>query len=521
MVSVILALSISLSNQEQLLVELINRARANPKAEAARFGVNLNKGLRPGKISSAAKPPLAPHQALAAAADRHSQRMLNKNFFSHKDPSGSTPTDRARGAGYRGSVGENIAMGSNGSMGQGAQVYQRHKQLFLSPGHRVIMLDPMYRELGTGIRRGAFKKSRNSSMVTELFGKRGGDAFITGVVYADVVLDNDFYNIGEGIGDISIAAVDSFGGAYTGTTGPSGGYSLRVPPGTYSVIVSGALLSPVAVNDVVVSRRNVQVDFETSKLSSLSNSALPRTNKAIPLAKRKTPPSNRAVPLARRPATSANRAIPLASRAAPTASRSAPLANPTVRTSSPVVPYTEPVAPYSNPAVQIVDDGDIGHTTRGAWSGGSAMGCGADSLSAKCGSGSRVGWTFEVTPGRYRVSATWPRHQHGATAAPFTIRSCSRRLATVKVNQRCAADDFHDAGSDWHDLACSLCVTGNKLIVQLSGSKTGYVVADAIRIERIGDTCKNTRSKKRRRSSGKKSSKSSAGKWMKKIIPGN
>ena len=35
-------------DEEQLVIELINRARANPAAEAARLGIDLNEGLQPG-----------------------------------------------------------------------------------------------------------------------------------------------------------------------------------------------------------------------------------------------------------------------------------------------------------------------------------------------------------------------------------------------------------------------------------------------------------------------------------------
>src|SRR5262245_55336620 len=44
---------------EQLMLEVINRARANPTAEAARYSIDLNEGLAPGTISAAPKRPLA------------------------------------------------------------------------------------------------------------------------------------------------------------------------------------------------------------------------------------------------------------------------------------------------------------------------------------------------------------------------------------------------------------------------------------------------------------------------------
>ena len=36
--------------QEQLLIELVNRMRANPTAEAARYEIDLNKDLEPDEI---------------------------------------------------------------------------------------------------------------------------------------------------------------------------------------------------------------------------------------------------------------------------------------------------------------------------------------------------------------------------------------------------------------------------------------------------------------------------------------
>ena len=52
------------SAQEQLMLEMINRARLDPKAEAARLGISLNQGIAAGAISSSAKQPLAPNELL-------------------------------------------------------------------------------------------------------------------------------------------------------------------------------------------------------------------------------------------------------------------------------------------------------------------------------------------------------------------------------------------------------------------------------------------------------------------------
>lgn len=79
---------------EQLLLELVNRARANPPEEAARFGIDLNEGLPAGTISPEAKPPLAMHPRLVEAARAHSAWMLENDTFSHTGEGGSTVSQR-------------------------------------------------------------------------------------------------------------------------------------------------------------------------------------------------------------------------------------------------------------------------------------------------------------------------------------------------------------------------------------------------------------------------------------------
>src|SRR6185503_11110112 len=62
-------------------VELINRARANPSAEAARFGIALNEGLPAGTISTAPKQPLAINRFITDGARKHSQWMIDNDLF--------------------------------------------------------------------------------------------------------------------------------------------------------------------------------------------------------------------------------------------------------------------------------------------------------------------------------------------------------------------------------------------------------------------------------------------------------
>jgi hypothetical protein len=272
------------SNYEQYLVELINRARADPLAETARTGLSdLNEGVPPeDTISPDPKQPLAIHLMLTDAARLHSQWMINTDTFSHYEPAPrATPGNRMSLAGYSfvpsWTWGENIAiyMSYPNAPDTTATVAALHDALFvdedyLDRGHRVNLLNGTFKEIGAGVATGLFYSSPyqwQSVDCTEDFAMSSylaGDSFITGVAYDDtLVTGDDFYTPGEGLGGVTITAVrqsDSL--TRTMTTWPSGGYSLRVPPGTYTVTAAGGGLGgTVVTTGVVVGTSNIKRDF--------------------------------------------------------------------------------------------------------------------------------------------------------------------------------------------------------------------------------------------------------------------
>jgi uncharacterized protein YkwD len=276
----VLLTAISMTDHEQLLLELVNRGRANPTAEANRYGIDLNQGLAAGTITTAAKQPLAPQQSLVTAAGAHSQDMLNRDYFSHTTL-GTTNTagHRAVAAGYPGSVnsvGENIGWGgSTGPVDQLQQVYDRHESLFRSPGHRQNIMHTPYKEIGPGVRYGQFTDqgtTYNAGMVTEKFGARSVNPYITGVVYTD--LDNDnFYDVGEAVrsGTITITNTNT-GAQFSDGIGNSGGYGISVPAGVYSVRAEYTVggVPGVSSTIVAVATTNVKVDFDSTSPSALN-----------------------------------------------------------------------------------------------------------------------------------------------------------------------------------------------------------------------------------------------------------
>ncbi len=117
------------AGEVRALVTRLNRARATAR--------------QCGSTRFAAVPPLVVDERLATAARRHAQAMADRGFFSHISPGGRTPQDRARAAGYRGLVGENIAAGP-------ATAAAVIDMWLRSPGHCRNLMGPDYRSVGIG-----------------------------------------------------------------------------------------------------------------------------------------------------------------------------------------------------------------------------------------------------------------------------------------------------------------------------------------------------------------------------------
>jgi len=256
------------SPYEQLILELINRARLDPNAEAERTGISLNDGLNPGQISATSKQPLAFNLMLSDAAAVHSSWMLDKDIFSHTGASSSSPADRMVAAGYQftGSWawGENIAWnGTTGSLDILAAVLRANSNLFTSPGHRLNILNGSFKEIGLGVEAGVFTSGANYNalMLTEDFAKSGSGNFVTGVAFTDSD-NNDLYSVGEGRSTVSISFSEAGSDIGATTTWASGGYALKTTA-TGNVVVTfadGGLPAPVVVT-IALGSANAKVDL--------------------------------------------------------------------------------------------------------------------------------------------------------------------------------------------------------------------------------------------------------------------
>src|SRR5262245_59692824 len=89
---------------EQVFLERLNDARANPAAYGQAIGLDLS--------TVAPSQPLAFNTLLIEAARNHSQDMNDRRFFAHVNPSGIDPGQRMQAAGFAWtSYGESLVAG--------------------------------------------------------------------------------------------------------------------------------------------------------------------------------------------------------------------------------------------------------------------------------------------------------------------------------------------------------------------------------------------------------------------------
>jgi uncharacterized protein YkwD len=121
---------------------------AGVAGRAVRCLVNAQRaahGLRPLRASG----------DLRRAAHLHAVDMVRRRYFDHVSPDGRTMAERVKRTGYlsgarRWALGENIGWGSGASASAGGIV----SAWMDSPGHRAVILDRRFGEVGLGIASG-------------------------------------------------------------------------------------------------------------------------------------------------------------------------------------------------------------------------------------------------------------------------------------------------------------------------------------------------------------------------------
>ncbi|MEV0224374.1 CAP domain-containing protein [Streptomyces sp. NPDC050704] len=105
---------------------------------------------------------------LQQAAHDYAVEMVRTGNFSHTSATGQSPTDRAKAAGYKGGVGENIAMGfrddPNGVVNNGTYGWMN------SAGHRANILNCNYTRTGMGYDSGNIDPAYADGSWVQVFG---------------------------------------------------------------------------------------------------------------------------------------------------------------------------------------------------------------------------------------------------------------------------------------------------------------------------------------------------------------
>jgi len=143
-------------------------------------------------------------------------------------------------------------------------------------------------------------------------------------------------------------------------------------------------------------------------------------------------------------------------------------------------------------ASQIIDNGDSGYVKTAGFATFGGQGFQNDVDANDPGGADTATWTFTGLPaGSYRVSATWTAFFNRSIVAPFSINGG----APILVNQKLAPNNaaaaplgtfVTESGANFADLSVTATPVGGTITVVLSEPATGQVIADAIRIERLG-----------------------------------
>jgi uncharacterized protein YkwD len=240
--------------EELFLVEL-NAARADPAAYGASIGVDLS-GVAPA-------PPLAMNQVLAKTAHVHSQDMNAHGYFAHTTLNGINPGQRLARAGFAWTTWhESIAGGESYATPADAL-----EALIIDTGipnldHRrhLLAMDPVFqgqRQVGIGVVQNGAGPLDNYYTIDSA-STTDPRSFLTGVIYNDAN-GNGRYDLGEGLAGVTITVSGPQRASITDFN--SGGYSLQLEPGVYTVTAHGGALGRSITRTVTIGSVNVELDF--------------------------------------------------------------------------------------------------------------------------------------------------------------------------------------------------------------------------------------------------------------------
>ncbi len=290
------------SAEEQLLLELVNRLRTAPAgefdtliADAATgtgvqaditwaltyFGVDL-VALEGQLAGLTAVAPLAWNAALATAAGAHTGLMAETDTQSHRIAGEASLGQRITAAGYDGwtvlyenvyAYAEDMVYGHAGFVidwgyddedvtdGRLNAGWRDSGDGIQDPaGHRLALMTAALTEIGiAALAEADAATDVGPWLITQDMGTRSDYAAqLLGVVIDDQDGDQ-FYDIGEGLGGVTVTATGT-AGIFVTETWDAGGYQMVLPAGSYTVTFSGGGLDGVIQASVTLGEENVKLD---------------------------------------------------------------------------------------------------------------------------------------------------------------------------------------------------------------------------------------------------------------------
>ena len=227
------------TDQETVMLDLINRFRAQPALEIERIllgvevgisGMGNNLDVEACYRAVASLPPAKPlvfNLRLQGSARNHAYYLIVHNLTGHYQEegkklfTGKTPRDRVTHMGYQGyRLSENAFRNA-------VSVWNAHRGFIIDwghgpggmqdpPGHRLVLANPKHREIGCAFV--LFDEDRHGSTVQNLGDDKRRGRLIGGIVYLDKNR-NDRYDPGEGLNDIPLQC-----GGRQGQTWKSGAF---------------------------------------------------------------------------------------------------------------------------------------------------------------------------------------------------------------------------------------------------------------------------------------------------------
>ncbi len=257
------------TDEETMILEYMNRFRADPKAEVARivpksgtlFGfVKVDWNMFTAEVEALKPaPPLVFNLKLLEAARKHSFYMIH-NGLGHDESAGkqgytgNSFVDRCRAVGYGSAGAENCYRDARGAWNSHAAFvvdWGNGGPGGMQPGrgHRTNMANGGFKEVGPSA-----VPHEDRFSVTHNFGSSGA-RFVGGVVYQDKN-NNGQYDTGEGRGGVKLSASE---GSLT-MTWKSGAYALPLK-GAAAVTITMESPGQSTTNAIPAGKENVKFDW--------------------------------------------------------------------------------------------------------------------------------------------------------------------------------------------------------------------------------------------------------------------